>query len=115
MRDYVRCVRYRFSTHTVGSEIAQYLLSRSHFLRKVHRIEFFILPFRMLFDSGVDAVVRQKPIARRRRREVDLVHACSSRVLDFSSNEGWKKLMYSRDDAYSCAKAFLASMLLSWP
>jgi len=61
----------------VGSEVAQYLLSRSHLLQKAHRIEFFELHLQSLFDSGFDAVVRQKPIARRRRREVDLVHACA--------------------------------------
>ena len=30
-----------------------------------------------------------------------------SRVLDFSLNDGWKKLMYSRDDAYNCESAFV--------
>jgi len=89
----VRCVRrHRFGTHSVGSEIAQYLLSRSHLLKKAHRIEFFELRLQFLLDSGFDAVVRQKPIARRRWREVDLVHACAIARLGLQLERGLEEV-----------------------
>ncbi|MFC0691340.1 hypothetical protein, partial [Paraburkholderia humisilvae] len=56
-----------FSTHAVGRELAQCLLSHSHLLEQPHRVEAFELYLQFLFDSRFDAVVCQKPIARRRR------------------------------------------------
>ena len=38
-----------------------------------------------------------------------------SRVFDFSLNDGWKKLMYSRELAYNWASAFVASAPLRRP
>ena len=59
----------------MGRELAQCLLSRSHLLQQAHRIEAVELRLQLFLDGWFDAVVRQKPIARRRGLKVDLVHA----------------------------------------
>src|ERR1019366_6710681 len=54
---------------------AQHLLSEPDLLKQPHRIEPLELDLQLVFDSRLDAAVRQKPIARGLRRVVDLVHA----------------------------------------
>ena len=72
----VRCsLRCRFGAHAVGCKIAQRLLSQSDLLQQPHRVQAFERRLPFFLDSRLDAAVCQKPIAWRRRREVDLVNA----------------------------------------
>ena len=72
----VRCfLRRRLGAYAVGCKIAQRLLSQSDLLQRPHRVQAFELRLQFFFDSRLDAAVFQKPIAWRRRREVDLVNA----------------------------------------
>ena len=72
----VRCPggRHRCA-HAVRCDVAQHLLSEPDLLEQPHRIEPFELDLQLVFDSRLDAAVRQKPIARGLRRVIDLAHA----------------------------------------
>ena len=53
----------------------QHLLSKLDRLQPPQVVEAFELPVQLLLECWLDAAVRQKPIARRRWSEADLVDA----------------------------------------
>ena len=69
------CARHHLLTHAVGRQVAQRLLSKPNLLQQPHGVEAHELSPQPLSDRRPHAVVGQQPITRRRRREVDLVHA----------------------------------------